>query len=139
MWKSDCKNTLNLVTAVNSQLLTLQSSRVTPAQGNRTLMYTTRINYHAINYWPISFRLAITAIGLMAVAVFLTYGLQMYAPLEIIWNRLKNKISIKYHNISQIVLRTLCVILTGKYNLFKYIITSTRINEIHTISKILMG
>lgn len=53
--------------------------------------------------------LAIAAITLVAVAVLFTYCLQMYVPVDIIWNRLQDKIIVKYHNISQVVLRIICV------------------------------
>lgn len=56
--------------------------------------------------------LALTAKILVAVAVFFTYCLQMYAPMDIIWTRIKIRIRKDYHNISQIVLRTLGVTLT---------------------------
>lgn len=56
--------------------------------------------------------LALAAKILVAVAVFFTYCLQMYAPMDIIWTRIKIRIRKDYHNISQIVLRTLGVTLT---------------------------
>ncbi|XP_047023622.1 proton-coupled amino acid transporter-like protein pathetic isoform X1 [Helicoverpa zea] len=56
--------------------------------------------------------LALTAKILVAVAVFFTYCLQMYAPMDIIWTRIKCRISKNYFNISQITLRTLSVTLT---------------------------
>lgn len=56
--------------------------------------------------------LAMVAKILVAVAVFFTYCLQMYAPLDILWIRVQSFISVNYHNLGQIVLRTLCVVLT---------------------------
>ncbi|PZC83415.1 hypothetical protein B5X24_HaOG207798 [Helicoverpa armigera] len=56
--------------------------------------------------------LALTAKILVAVAVFFTYCLQMYAPMDIIWTRIKCRISKNYFNFSQITLRTLSVTLT---------------------------
>ncbi|XP_075972589.1 proton-coupled amino acid transporter-like protein acs [Anticarsia gemmatalis] len=56
--------------------------------------------------------LALTAKILVAIAVFFTYCLQMYAPMDIIWSRTMPKISKDYHNISQIGIRTASVALT---------------------------
>ncbi|XP_053600553.1 proton-coupled amino acid transporter-like protein CG1139 isoform X1 [Plodia interpunctella] len=56
--------------------------------------------------------LSMSAKVLIAVAVFFTYCLQMYAPMEIIWTRIQIKISKTYHNLGQICLRTFSVILT---------------------------
>ncbi|XP_072941759.1 proton-coupled amino acid transporter-like protein pathetic [Epargyreus clarus] len=56
--------------------------------------------------------LALTAKILVVIAVFFTYGLQMYAPMDILWIRVKGRISQKYHNLGQIVLRTASVMLT---------------------------
>ncbi|XP_063530212.1 proton-coupled amino acid transporter-like protein CG1139 [Cydia strobilella] len=56
--------------------------------------------------------LAMVAKILVAVAVFFTYCLQMYAPLDILWTRVQSSISVNYHNLGQVVLRTLCVAFT---------------------------
>ncbi|XP_045492259.1 proton-coupled amino acid transporter-like protein pathetic isoform X4 [Colias croceus] len=56
--------------------------------------------------------LALSAKILVAVAVFFTYCLQMYAPMDILWSRISSRISQGYHNITQILLRTLSVTLT---------------------------
>nr|XP_037870972.1 proton-coupled amino acid transporter-like protein CG1139 isoform X2 [Bombyx mori] len=56
--------------------------------------------------------LALIAKFLVAIAVFFTYCLQMYAPMDIIWTRLKPHIGSGYHNSAQILLRTLSVVLT---------------------------
>lgn len=49
----------------------------------------------------------------IALAIFFTYALQMYVPFDITWNKvLKERISEKYSNISQIILRTTVVGLT---------------------------
>ncbi|XP_052757012.1 proton-coupled amino acid transporter-like protein CG1139, partial [Galleria mellonella] len=56
--------------------------------------------------------LAMTAKILVATAVFFTYCLQMYAPMDIIWSRMQMKISKRYHNTGQIIVRTVSVILT---------------------------
>ncbi|CAG4983604.1 unnamed protein product [Colias eurytheme] len=56
--------------------------------------------------------LALSAKILVAVAVFFTYCLQMYAPMDILWSRISSRISQSYHNITQILLRTLSVTLT---------------------------
>ncbi|XP_026745621.1 proton-coupled amino acid transporter-like protein CG1139 [Trichoplusia ni] len=56
--------------------------------------------------------LALTAKILVAIAVLFTYCLQMYAPMDIIWTRMKSRVRKDYHNTSQIVLRTVSVVLT---------------------------
>ncbi|CAH0629113.1 unnamed protein product [Chrysodeixis includens] len=56
--------------------------------------------------------LALTAKVLVAIAVLFTYCLQMYAPMDIIWTRIKCRVRKDYHNTSQIVLRTVSVVLT---------------------------
>ncbi|KAJ0179147.1 hypothetical protein K1T71_004859 [Dendrolimus kikuchii] len=56
--------------------------------------------------------LALIAKVLIATAVFFTYCLQMYAPMDIIWTRLSNNVSPRYHNVSQIALRTVSVAFT---------------------------
>ncbi|XP_030031989.2 proton-coupled amino acid transporter-like protein CG1139 isoform X1 [Manduca sexta] len=56
--------------------------------------------------------LALVAKVLVATAVFFTYCLQMYAPMDIIWTRLRGNFSKRYHNVSQIGMRTISVILT---------------------------
>ncbi|XP_045518572.1 proton-coupled amino acid transporter-like protein pathetic isoform X1 [Pieris brassicae] len=56
--------------------------------------------------------LALTAKVLVAIAVFFTYGLQMYAPMDILWLRIGSRVGQKYHNLGQIILRTVSVTLT---------------------------
>lgn len=47
---------------------------------------------------------------LIALAVFFTYSLQFYVPMDITWRKmLVNRIPEKYHNISQITIRTVIV------------------------------
>lgn len=47
---------------------------------------------------------------LIALAVFFTFSLQFYVPMDITWNKmLADKIPERLHNISQIILRTLIV------------------------------
>ncbi|XP_063823650.1 proton-coupled amino acid transporter-like protein CG1139 [Ostrinia nubilalis] len=55
---------------------------------------------------------ALTAKILVAIAVFFTYCLQMYAPMDIIWSRLQKSVGQKYQNMGQVLLRTLSVTLT---------------------------
>lgn len=51
----------------------------------------------------------------MALAIFLSYGLQFYVPLGIIWPPLKNRLhSEKAQKAGEIILRTSLVILTCK-------------------------
>ncbi|XP_045764127.1 proton-coupled amino acid transporter-like protein CG1139 [Maniola jurtina] len=56
--------------------------------------------------------LALAAKILVALAVFFTYFLQMYAPMDIMWSRLKERFSARFHNEGQIVMRTLSVTVT---------------------------
>lgn len=60
-------------------------------------------------------RLALLAKILVAIAVFFTYFLQMYAPMDIMWLRLKGKVSQRFQNGSQILMRSLSVLLTGEF------------------------
>ncbi|KPJ06082.1 Proton-coupled amino acid transporter 4 [Papilio machaon] len=53
--------------------------------------------------------LAQSAKILMALAILFTYSLQFYVPMEMIWRQIHHKISVKYHNITQISIRTAAV------------------------------
>lgn len=79
----------------------------------------------------LNFRLALTAKVMVAVAVFFTYCLQMYAPMDIIWTRLRDRVSKKYHNVSQMALRTISVTFTGKLALIAQL-TSVAISQFLT-------
>lgn len=49
----------------------------------------------------------------IALAIFFTYALQFYVPMDITWNKVaKRLISEKFHNIAQVVMRTIIVGLT---------------------------
>ncbi|KOB68516.1 Amino acid transporter [Operophtera brumata] len=52
---------------------------------------------------------------LVAIAVFFTYCLQMYAPMDILWTRIKGRVGQPYHNLGQVALRTASVIFTGEF------------------------
>ncbi|XP_050681613.1 proton-coupled amino acid transporter-like protein CG1139 [Leptidea sinapis] len=54
--------------------------------------------------------LAQSAKILMALAILFTYSLQFYVPMEMIWRQLHRKIAVRYHNITQITIRTVAVI-----------------------------
>ncbi|XP_063375142.1 proton-coupled amino acid transporter-like protein pathetic [Cydia amplana] len=54
--------------------------------------------------------LAQSAKILMALAILFTYSLQLYVPMEMIWRVVHNKISVRYHNITQICIRTAAVV-----------------------------
>ncbi|CAK1578018.1 unnamed protein product [Parnassius mnemosyne] len=56
--------------------------------------------------------LALSAKVMVAIAVYFTYCLQMYAPMDIIWTRMKGSIKQKFHSLGQILLRTFSVVLT---------------------------
>ncbi|XP_015177852.1 PREDICTED: proton-coupled amino acid transporter 1 [Polistes dominula] len=49
---------------------------------------------------------------LIGLAVLFTYGLQLFVPLDIIWNAIKTKFSHKYEAIGEITLRTFVALLT---------------------------
>ncbi|KOB67066.1 Amino acid transporter, partial [Operophtera brumata] len=57
--------------------------------------------------------LAQSAKILMALAILFTYSLQFYVPMEMIWRQLHNKIAVRYHNITQITIRTAAVVGSG--------------------------
>ncbi|KAJ8970843.1 hypothetical protein NQ317_019115 [Molorchus minor] len=46
----------------------------------------------------------------ISMAVFFTFMLQFYVPIDITWRRLKDRIPEKRHNLSQILLRTCAVV-----------------------------
>lgn len=50
---------------------------------------------------------------LMAIAILFTYGLQFYVPNDILWGKIKHKFDPKNHNISQILLRTGIILISG--------------------------
>ncbi|XP_075972582.1 proton-coupled amino acid transporter-like protein pathetic [Anticarsia gemmatalis] len=54
--------------------------------------------------------LAQSAKILMALAILFTYSLQFYVPMEMIWRQLHTKIAVRYHNITQILIRTAAVV-----------------------------
>ncbi|XP_026326637.1 proton-coupled amino acid transporter-like protein pathetic [Hyposmocoma kahamanoa] len=54
--------------------------------------------------------LAQSAKILMALAILFTYSLQFYVPMEMIWRQVHNKISVRYHNVTQIAIRTAAVV-----------------------------
>lgn len=53
--------------------------------------------------------LAQSAKILMALAILFTYSLQFYVPMEMIWRQIHDKIAVKYHNFTQISIRTIAV------------------------------
>lgn len=57
--------------------------------------------------------MADTAKLLMAVAILFTYGLQFYVPNDILWKMISHKFNKRNHNIIQIIIRTVIVLITG--------------------------
>nr|XP_036231250.1 proton-coupled amino acid transporter-like protein CG1139 isoform X3 [Bactrocera oleae]XP_036231251.1 proton-coupled amino acid transporter-like protein CG1139 isoform X3 [Bactrocera oleae] len=57
--------------------------------------------------------LADTAKLLMAVAILFTYGLQFYVPNEILWKKIAHKFNERNHNIVQIIIRAVIVVVSG--------------------------
>uniref|UniRef100_A0A1A9UHH1 Amino acid transporter transmembrane domain-containing protein n=1 Tax=Glossina austeni TaxID=7395 RepID=A0A1A9UHH1_GLOAU len=62
---------------------------------------------------PYGAPLADAAKLLMALAILFTYGLQFYIPNDILWSKIKHKFDPKNHNISQILLRTGIILISG--------------------------
>lgn len=63
---------------------------------------------------PPNVPLAQVAQVLIAIAILFTFGLQFYAPMEILWNKIKHKVPKERYNITQILLRTvICLIMGG--------------------------
>ncbi|XP_055382276.1 proton-coupled amino acid transporter-like protein CG1139 [Condylostylus longicornis] len=57
--------------------------------------------------------LADTAKLLMAIAILFTYGLQFFVPMDILWRKIQHKIPENRHNITQFVLRSGIIFITG--------------------------
>nr|XP_034825408.1 proton-coupled amino acid transporter-like protein CG1139 [Maniola hyperantus]XP_034825409.1 proton-coupled amino acid transporter-like protein CG1139 [Maniola hyperantus]XP_034825410.1 proton-coupled amino acid transporter-like protein CG1139 [Maniola hyperantus] len=55
---------------------------------------------------------ALMAKVFIILAIFFTYILQFYVPMEIVWRNTKHRVAQKYHNIAQSVMRALFAILT---------------------------
>lgn len=50
---------------------------------------------------------------LIAIAIQLTFGLQFFVPMDILWRKLAPGISKEKHNMSQIALRAGCILIMG--------------------------
>lgn len=50
---------------------------------------------------------------LIALAIFFTFGLQFYVPMDVLWRRIQIRIPKERHNISQILLRAGIVMILG--------------------------
>lgn len=50
---------------------------------------------------------------LIALAIFFTFGLQFYVPMDVIWRRIHMRIPKERHNISQILLRAGIILILG--------------------------
>ncbi|CAD7012207.1 proton-coupled amino acid transporter-like protein pathetic [Ceratitis capitata] len=50
---------------------------------------------------------------LMALAIALTFGIVFYVPSEILWKLINHKFNERYHNITQIILRTAIILIIG--------------------------
>jgi hypothetical protein len=68
------------------------------------------------------FRLAQSVKMMIAVAIFLTYSLQFYVPMEIMWKSLKHRFTSR-PLLAEYIMRILFVIGTGE-NLFPFILPS---------------
>lgn len=56
---------------------------------------------------------ALTAKVFIILAIFFTYILQFYVPMEIVWRNMQNHVAQKYQNIGQIIMRAVFATLTG--------------------------
>lgn len=50
---------------------------------------------------------------LIAFAIFFTFGLQFYIPMDILWRKIENKIPAQRHNLAQISIRTGIILIMG--------------------------
>lgn len=50
---------------------------------------------------------------LMGLAILFTFGLQFYVPNDILWQKISHKFPAKHQNLSQVLLRTVIIILSG--------------------------
>lgn len=50
---------------------------------------------------------------LIAFAIFFTFGLQFYVPMDILWGKIQSKIPPQRHNIAQISIRTGIILIMG--------------------------
>lgn len=55
---------------------------------------------------------AITANVFIVLAIFFTYTLQFYVPMEIVWRNIKGYVGQKHHNLGQAIMRAVFAILT---------------------------
>lgn len=51
----------------------------------------------------------------IVLAIFFTYTLQFYVPMEIVWRNTKEYVTQRYHNHAQIAIRAAFAVLTGKH------------------------
>lgn len=59
------------------------------------------------------FRLGEVAKIAIAIAIFFTYALQFYVPMDITWNKvLSHRIDEKWHGVAQVAMRTIVVTMT---------------------------
>lgn len=58
--------------------------------------------------------------GLIALAVLFTYGLQLFVPLEIMWNSIKHLFNHKFLALGETVMRICIVMLSGKMLNYSY-------------------
>lgn len=61
------------------------------------------------------FRAGFMAKIFIILAIFFTYTLQFYVPMEIVWRNTKDHVTQKYHNLAQGIMRAVFATLTGKY------------------------
>lgn len=50
---------------------------------------------------------------LIAFAIFFTFGLQFYIPMDILWRKIGDKIPVRMHNVAQISIRTGIILIMG--------------------------
>lgn len=74
------------------------------------------IDCHADCFFCFVFRLAQSVRLMMAIAIFLSYGLQFYVPMSIIWPPLRARIQDeRMQRVLELLLRTVLVVVTCEF------------------------
>lgn len=66
-----------------------------------------------LNFSCHAFSMGQVAQVLIAIAIQLTFGLQFFVPMDILWRKLAPGISKEKHNVSQVALRAGCILIMG--------------------------
>lgn len=77
------------------------------------LFYFNIVYIVVVSFSVLMFRPAQVAQIAIAIAIQFTFGLQYFVPMDILWRKFSPKISKEKHNIAQIALRAVCVLIMG--------------------------